>query len=359
MQKIGRVAVFLLGFMVSPWVMAEPVAPKVMIVSMFKKETEDWVARLGLDQKIPVAGLSSEFPDVLCNHGGTCLFTTAMGHSNAAASSMALVLAADFDLRKTYFIVAGMAGINPKEGTLGTAAWARFLVDFGLQMEVDSRSVPDAWPSGHFGVHTNSPSKHPPQLRYKTERFELNEDLQNAAYEISRRVELVDSEQAQNFRSQYKYAPANQRPVVTKCDKITSNTWISGTALAKRAEAWTLMLTEKKGRYCTTQQEDNATFEALRRDSVSGRLDISRVAVVRVGSDFDRPFDENTMDTLSNLLDLKAPGGYPIALRNVFLSANAIRQEILDHWIEWEAGVPKMSVLMNRLSSQGYKADKS
>ena len=68
--------------------------------------------------------------------------TTGMGHSNAAASIMALTFSPRFDLRHTYFMVAGIAGIDPQQGTVGSAAWAKYLVDFGIQWEIDGREIP-------------------------------------------------------------------------------------------------------------------------------------------------------------------------------------------------------------------------
>ena len=52
--------------------------------------------------------------------------------------------------------------------------------------------------------------------------------------------------------------------------------------------------TDGKGTYCTTQQEDNATYEALRRGAAAGRLDLKRVAVLRTGANFDRPHPGQT-----------------------------------------------------------------
>src|SRR5262245_20303667 len=68
-----------------------------------------------------------------------------MGHSNAAASMTALVFSRMFDLSRTYFIVAGVGGIDPALGTLGSTAWARYLVEFGIQWEIDARDIPVDW----------------------------------------------------------------------------------------------------------------------------------------------------------------------------------------------------------------------
>ena len=83
--------------------------------------------------------------------------------------------------------------------------------------------------------------------------------------------------------------PASLPPSVLLCDTVSADTWWSGTRLGERAEAWTRLLTDGKGRYCTTQQEDNATYEAFKRATAAGLADDSRVAVLRAGSDFDRP----------------------------------------------------------------------
>jgi hypothetical protein len=57
---------------------------------------------------------------------------------------------------------------------------------------------------------------------------------------------------------------------VIQCDSLSGDIWWSGRRLAGRAETWTRLLTDGQGRYCTTQQEDNAAFEALRRAGAAG-----------------------------------------------------------------------------------------
>ncbi|MBU3537168.1 purine nucleoside permease, partial [Alkalihalobacillus clausii] len=86
----------------------------------------------------------------------------------------------------------------------------------------------------------------------------------------------------------------NQPPTVLQCDTLAGDTWFSGTALGQRASEWTRILTDGKGVYCTTQQEDNATYEALKRGASLKLVDLNRVAVLRAGSDFDRPYAGQT-----------------------------------------------------------------
>src|SRR5476649_143988 len=88
------------------------------------------------------------------NTQDVCLLVTGMGQTNAAASTLALALSPKFDLRQSYFLIAGIAGISPKHGTIGTAAWAHYLVEFGTQWEIDSRDAPKDWPTGYIGINT-------------------------------------------------------------------------------------------------------------------------------------------------------------------------------------------------------------
>jgi purine nucleoside permease len=264
--------------------------------------------------------------------------TTGMGHANAAASIMALTFSPRFDLRRTYFMVAGIAGIDPLQGTVGSAAWANWLVDFGIQWEIDGREIPQGWNTGYLGINTTGPMQKPP-LDYRTEVFQLNPALSNAAFALSRSVTLSDDAQAQAARAKYSYAPANRPPTVIQCDTLAGDTWWSGTDLGERARQWTKILTDGKGTYCTTQQEDNATFEALTRAATVHRVDLNRVAVLRAGSDFDRPYAGQS--SADNLLNYASQGGFTIAIDNLYLTGNPLVQDIVTHWGEWRDGVPR------------------
>jgi purine nucleoside permease len=311
---------------------------KVMIISMFAPEGQVWLDHLGPWESIPVAGLSPDYPDVHCNKQDICVMTTGMGHANAAASTMALTFSPRFDLRHTYFLVAGIAGIDPQQGTLGSAAWAKYLVDFGIQWELDGREIPPGWNTGYLGINTKDPTQKPP-LDYRTEVFQLNTALADAAFALSRNVQLSDSDEAKAARAKYGYAPADLPPTVIQCDTLAGDTWWSGTLLGERARQWTKILTDGKGVYCTTQQEDNATYEALSRAANAHRVDLSRVAVLRSGSDFDRPYPGQS--SADNLLNYAAQGGFQPAVANLFLAGNPLVQDIATHWSDWRHGVPQ------------------
>jgi purine nucleoside permease len=48
--------------------------------------------------------------------------------------------------------IVGIAGINPYQGTLGTAAFARFAVQVALQYELDARQMPSNWTTGYWAL---------------------------------------------------------------------------------------------------------------------------------------------------------------------------------------------------------------
>jgi purine nucleoside permease len=290
---------------------------------------------MALTDEIEVPGLSPDYPKVKCSTQGVCLLTTGMGHSNAAASVAALIFSGRFDLTHSYFLIAGIAGIDPNVGTIGSATWARYLIDFGLQHEIDAREMPKGWTSGYFGIQTTNPNAKP-DLAYRTEVFQLNEDLLQWALALSKGAELNDNATARAYRHHYRQAAARRPPSVIQCDTAAGDTYWHGDLLGRRAEKWTALLTDGKGRYCTTQQEDNASYEALKRGAAAGLLDLHRVAVLRTGANFDRPY---VGQTAYASLQAKS-GGYNPALNNIVAAGTPLISEIVAHWDRWSSGIP-------------------
>ena len=192
---VAAAALLLAAAPLTPAVAAKAPAPlpvKVMIVTLFGPEAAPWLAHLPLARSVRVPGLSAEYPEVKCTADGVCLMTTGMGHANAAASTMALALSPQFDLTHAWFVVTGIAGIDPDVGTLGAAAWARYLVDFGLQQEFDAREAPAGWDTGYVGIGAADPATRP-KLEYGTEVFQLDEALLQRALALSRGARLEDN----------------------------------------------------------------------------------------------------------------------------------------------------------------------
>jgi purine nucleoside permease len=129
---------------------AAVIKPKVFIIDMFGPDGDIWygIPEFNLlAQNISVIGLSPLYPEVHCTKDGSvCQVVTGESEINAATSITSLVKSPKFDLTKTYFMIAGIAGVNPKVGTLGSVAFAKYAVQVALEYEFDAREVCRIYP---------------------------------------------------------------------------------------------------------------------------------------------------------------------------------------------------------------------
>jgi purine nucleoside permease len=314
----------------------QPFAPKALVITMFGGEAKPWLNGEALTRKIGVPGFAKAYPEVSCADNGLCVMTTGMGYANAASSVSALVYSGRFDLSKTYFLIAGIAGVDPAHGTLGSVHWARYAIDGGLQNEIDARQTPAGWSTGYLEIGAGAPGQKV-ELRYGDEVYRLNEDLLQAAYRLTRDVKLSDSDAAKAYRSKYESPPAAAPPEVTICDTVSTDTWWHGSMLGAAMAAWAKLITDGAADICTTQQEDNATLTALNHGADAGLVDFNRVAVLRSASNFDR---EAPGQTAAESLAAKS-GGYLPAVANAYQVAGALAHAIVADWDKWSAGPPK------------------
>ncbi|PSN62006.1 purine nucleoside permease [Corynespora cassiicola Philippines] len=286
------------------------------------------------DRNITVPGFSTQFPDAHCvADGSICQLTTAMGEINAASTLMALLFSPSFNLSSTYFLLAGIGGINPYLGTLASVTMARYAVQFDLTHEFDARQIPSNWSTGLVPQGAKVPTSYTPaaypQSVYGTEAFELNDALKKRFVGLLDGVELADSEVARAYRARYGFAPANEGPGVVECDSGTSNPYWSGSKMADAFGEYMKLLTNGTGKYCNTQQEDNATLESLLRGHLMKRVDFSRIAILRTGSNFDRaPPGVSTTDHLLHM----EQGGFAPAIENIWRAGRVIVKDIVKNW---------------------------
>src|ERR1700744_1301351 len=139
-----------LAFLVAVFtVTADPAATpvKVVVVALYESDSapgefHHWVERDHLDHVYP---FPQGFHDLRMNDQGVLGVLTGVGTARAAASIMALGLDPRFDRSKAYWIVAGIAGGDPQDASLGSAVWAQWVVDGDLAYEVDAREIPSQW----------------------------------------------------------------------------------------------------------------------------------------------------------------------------------------------------------------------
>jgi len=185
---------------------------------------------------------------------------------------------------------------------------------------------------------TDSPDK-APRPEYRTEVFRLDEALLQRAYALSKAVVLEDSDDIRDYRQHYAEAAARRAPSVIQCDTVSGDTWWLGKHLGDHARHWTRLLTGGEGVYCTTQQEDNATLNAMTRAAQSGIMDLKRVAILRTGSDFDRPYKrQGALESLQ--AQLQMPGTIRTSTDNLVRAGMPLVDAITHHWDHWQNGVP-------------------
>ncbi|KAK5703672.1 hypothetical protein LTR17_021896 [Elasticomyces elasticus] len=313
------------------------VKPKVFIISMFDPEADIWynIPEFNLlELNVTVPGFSPLFPDAHCTADGeVCQLITGESEINAAVTVSSLVRSPRFDLTTTYFMVAGIGGVNPEVATIASVTFARYAIQVALQYEFSQFDIPTNYTSGYIPQGSDSADEYPQSI-YGTEVFEFNQDLQKIAANFARKATLNDSDDAIVYRANYapnaNYAAAVAGPAVYECDVATSDTYFSGTTLGTAFGNYTKLVTNGTGVYCTTAQEDNATGEALLRAAAEKLVDFSRIIVMRTASDFDRPYPGEAATT--NLLYSPNQGGFGPAIQNIYLAGIEVVTGILDGW---------------------------
>lgn len=321
-------------------------------------ETEGSIGNL-LAMNITVPGFSMLFPDAHClADGSVCQLTTGESEINAATTIQALMLSPQFNLTETYFLVAGIAGINPKHGTLGSIAFSKYAIQVALQYEFDAREIPENYSTGYIPQGSYAPDQYPGSI-YGTEVFEVNEALRDIAVSFASNATYNDSSAAVAYRANYatgdRYAAATKAPGIITCDVATSDVYYSGTLLGEAFENFTTLMTNNSGVYCMTAQEDNATLEAMIRGALNGLVDFSRIIIMRTASDFDRPYHGESVEDNLFYAD---QGGFEPAIQNIYLAGTPVVKGILASWEDkFKAGVKATNYIGDIFGSLGGEPD--
>jgi purine nucleoside permease len=272
-----------------------PIPVKVVVVAMFElgNDTGDrpgefqyWVERQHLDRVIP---FPQGYRDLRMNDDGVLGVVTGVGTARAAATIMALGLDPRFDLTKAYWVVAGIAGIDSEDASLGSAAWAEWIVDGDLGHEIDAREIPSDWKTGMVPLRKSVPYEQPKETGDTAEVFRLDPALIEWAYQLTKDVRLVETEQMKAERALYPDGVVRRPPFVLKGDTLSAGTFWIGAKLTAWANDWVAYHTAGQGHYVTSAMEDTGTLQSLTWLSRAGRVDVKRVLVLRAGSDHDLP----------------------------------------------------------------------
>jgi purine nucleoside permease len=264
---------------------------------------------------------------------GVLGIVTGIGTAGAAASIMALGMDPRFDLKKAYWLVAGIAGVNPHEASIGSAAWAEWIVDGDLGFEIDAREIPAAWSTGFVPLGKALPYEEPVTSDIGGPVYHLDPGLVAWAYDLTHDVDLEDNEALRNARAPYAgYPAARSPPVVMRGDDVSGSTRHSGPLFNKHLSAWTAYWTAGKGRFVMTAMEDTGTAQSLAFLAKAGHADFRRLMVLRTGSNYQMPYPgRSAAEHIASLRRDGFPALMP-ALVAAYRVGSLVVEEIVAHW---------------------------
>ncbi len=319
---------------------------KVVVVTMFERgadtgdqpgEFQYWVEREKLDRVLP---FPAGYHDLRTNGSGVLGMVTGIGTAKAAASVMALGLDPRFDLRRAYWLVAGIAGIDPADGSLGSAAWAEWVVDGDIGHEIDAREIPANWKTGYVPLRRSVPYEQPRNVPDEGEVYHLNPALVDWAFQLTRNVQLPDNDTMRQRREQFEGANARRPPFVLKGDTLSSSTFWHGKLLNQWANDWVKYHTDGQGNYVTSGMEDTGTLQSLTFLNKAGLVDLNRVLVLRAASNYDQ--QRAGLSAAESLAETKIVSyvAYLPALEAAFRVGRVVVDELASHWDRYRDHTP-------------------
>jgi len=226
--------------------------------------------------------------------------------------------------------------------SLGSAAWARWIIDGDLLYEIDAREIPTGWPYGMIPLGAQKPADGPKDIRtgwsLNTIAFELNQDLVNWAFEVSKDTFIPDGPEIKIFRQQFDgYPNAQKLPFVTIGETLSASTYWHGALMSKWANDWVKLYSNERMNFMTSNMEDSGTLTGLHRLARIKLMDPDRILVLRTASNFTIP--PPGKDAAWSSTAPYPDDGLP-AKESAFRVGNAVVQEILDNWDVFKDSLP-------------------
>lgn len=310
-------------------------------------EFQLWKAGQKLDKTLDFP--HSHHPIMLNEEKGVLGIVTGMGIAKATAAVMALGLDERFDLSQAYWLVAGIAGIDPHDASIGSAVWAEYLVDGDLAHQIDAREIPEEWSTGYFPLFANAP--YPSNIEINTELdpsgvvYRLNPALSEWAYQLTKGIQLEDSPALQNLREKYEgYPNAVLPPFVLKGDHLAASTFWHGELLNQWANDWTAFWTKQAGNFVTSGMEDTGTFQALIYLDRINKVDKNRVMVLRTGSNYSmQPPGLTAAENLAMESGEDGFAGLQSSIESAYIVGSTVVEEIVSNWGSYASTKPTVS----------------
>jgi len=326
---------------------------KVVVVTAFEigddagdtpGEFQNWVEKLPLSEVLP---FPQGYHQLRYNpEKGVLGIVSGEGPSRMASSITALANDKRFDLKHAYWLLAGIAGVDPNVASLASAAWARYVVDGDLAYEIDSREIPKGWSTGYVPLGRHKPYQLPAPPATSdtgTNEIALNVGLADWAFRLSSaRVKLTDDNNLKSLRAKYNGFPsAQQPPSILQGDVLAAGTFWLGALFNTWAETWVSYWSNHRATFTMSAEEDAAYFQALTFLSHAQLVDINRVMILRSGSDFTAPpAEENAADLLAATADPNAPSALLESTTSAFIVGSVVVNELVGNWNIYRDHVP-------------------
>ncbi len=324
---------------------AESLEVKVVVVTMFEigEDTGDQAAEFQLWYERQKLSQRFAFPhhhDLFFNPDtGVLGMVTGIGTMNSSSAIMALGLDPRFDLSKAYWLVAGIAGFDPEDASIGSAAWAEYLVDGDLAHEIDPREIPEGWTTGYFARGTKKPYEEP-HPESSGEVFHLDPQMTEWAYQLTKDIELPDSDVLRRRRETYQGFPNGQKPpFVLKGDNLAGMTYWHGKLLNDWANRWVKYWSDGKGNFVSSAMEDTGTYQSLVYLDKAGKVDKQRTMVLRTASNYAmQPPGVSAVDNL--LMDHDGYAGLDASVEAAYVVGSTVVDDIVAHWDRYKDQLP-------------------
>jgi purine nucleoside permease len=247
---------------------------------------------------------------------------------------MALGLDPRFDLSHAYWIVAGIAGGSPEQVSLGSAAWARWVVDSDLGYDIDGREIPKDWTTGYLPLRKTRPFEAPAEP-LPGQVYALNAELADWAFKLTKDVPLGDSDRLKQVRAGFSGTAAQRAPFVTVGDEISGSRYWHGKLMDAWAAEWMRYFTDRKGTFATTAMEDTGTLQSLQFLANAGRVDWARILVLRTVSNYDQ--QPHNLDAAQSLARQRVGNysAYLPALEAAYKVGHTVVNELLTNWTKY------------------------
>ena len=335
---------------------AKPLEIKVVVVTMFEigEDDDDKPGEFQMWKEGQSLNTRYAFPmshhDIYVNEDtGVMGIVTGMGTAKAAAAIMALGLDPRFDLTHAYWLVAGIAGVDPQDASIGSAVWANWLVDGDLAHEIDAREIPKDWKSGYFPLFSVEPISAEPTTpsdekvqAVNGEAYQLNTQLTKWAYELSKDTALSDYPAMYELREKYiNYPNARKRPFVLIGDHMAAATFWHGKLLNQWANDWSAYWSNGQANFVTSGMEDTGSYQSMIYLDNAQKADKSRFMVLRAASNYSMQPDSLT--AANNLAMESGENGYAgmqSALESAYSVGSVVVNDIVANWETYRDALP-------------------